>query len=380
MAPRDLMASTAMDTVFDNLGMDVKDLGLGDDDLGTDDDIGTDDDGGDEDLRAGADDHDFEDDADDDQDDDPFALADDRQDNQDRVSHTNGRRQPQRQSTRREQPPQLRAAQEARPDKHGNIVVNGKIVAKAGPQARIYMRGEKFRKQFAAADRSLRDTSGRLTKVTKIAERLYNENQTFAAQAKALKDLGMTPEDQISAMQLFTQLTKNPGPTLKKLLTRAAAQGINVNDATGGGANDVAAAVKELLGGELKPIKEFITSAQTREQQQQQLRQERAAVQEEVEDFFRDNPEAGQYHQVFSQVLRNPRFSKMSLGEIWARIQLNQARGGDLRTRRGRNANSRRGSPPQGRGMPPSGNSKMANVNDSYDSIVRSVLDEAGVQ
>ena len=389
MAPRDLMNSTAMDTVFGNLGMEADDLGIGNDNLG--DDLGDDGDLGGDDFQAGEnqDDGDFEDAG---QDDDPFAIDDgfdDRQ--QQRVTHTRDRqRRDQRQDQR-----QLRAqdrqqpGQKFRPDAKGNILnASGQVVARAGKEARIFWQGETHRKAAVKAEAQLRDTAGRLTRVVSIAEQLKAKHDALEAQQQAIRSLGVSPEDQVSAIQLFTQLKKDAKGTLTKLLTRAAANGITI-DGSGPGnnqqQNNVADIVKEVLGTELKPLKDYVTASQTREQQQQRDREAKQAVQAEVETWFGQNPDARPYASVFQQVLRNPEFSSMSLGEIWARIQLNQARNPrrGLRTRRdqfGRETpRGRRGSPPIGRSAPPVGNSPMANVNESWDSIVREVLDSAGV-
>jgi hypothetical protein len=390
MAPRDLMNSTAMDTVFGNLGMDSQDLGMTDDDFVND--LGGDDDVGGDDLQADGlegDDHDFEDG----QDDDPFAIDDGQDDGQQRrVTHTPDRRQQQQRAQPQRQAQDQQGARKFRPDAKGNIV-NGKgeIVARAGKEARIFMSGEKHRKTAERSQVQLRETAGRLNRVTQIAERLYNEMNTYKAERQAFEKLGMKAEDQVSAMQLYTQLTKNPKETLTKLLTRAAANGITL-DANNSNANNnqlpagIADIVKEVLGEKLKPIETFVTTQQAREAAQQRAREDRVAVQSEVEGWFAQNPAARPHAEVFQRVLRNPQFSNMSLGEIWARIQLNQARnprrGNGLRDNLngGRRSTSRhRGSPPNGRGMPPQGTSEMADVNASWDSIVRDVLDANGV-
>jgi hypothetical protein len=390
MAPRDLMNSTAMDTVFGNLGMDSQDLGMTDDDFG--DDIGGDGDPGGDDLQAGEEQDDFgQDDAG--ENDDPFAIDDgfeDGQQQQRRVTHTPDRRQQQRQPQRQAQDQQ--GARKFRPDAKGNIV-NGKgeIVARAGKEARIFMSGEKHRKTAERSQVQLRETAGRLNRITQIAERLYNDNNSYKAERQAFEKLGLKAEDQVSAMQLYTQLTKNPKETLTKLLTRAAANGITL-DANNSNANNnqlpagIADIVKEVLGEKLKPIETFVTAQQAREAAQQRAQQDRVAVQSEVEGWFAQNPAARPHAQVFQRVLRNPQFANMSLGEIWARIQLNHARNpqNGRRMRDSMNGNRRstsrhRGSPPSGRGMPPQGTSEMADVNASWDSIVRDVLDANGV-
>lgn len=390
MAPRDLMNSTAMDTVFDNLGMDAADLGVGNDNVG--DDFGSDDNAGGDDVQAGGDHDDFSQD-DDAGDDDPFAVDDGFEDNdQSRVTHTGQpqdrqqQRQQRQQLTRQQQPP---TRGRYRQDAKGNVINSANaIVAKAGKEARLFWTGEKYRKASALSETKLRDTAGRLSRVVSIAEQLKAKHDAYVAREKAISDLGVSAEDQISAIQLFTQLKKDAKGTLTKLLTRAAANGITIDGGTGGQQGqlptNVADIVKEVLGGELKPLKEFITSQQTQQENARRANEARQSVQAEVGQWFEQNPKARPYLSVIHRVLQNPQYSHMSLGEIWARIQLNQARNPDRRLRtpngQGRSTpQSRRGSPPTGRGMPPSGTDQMANVNDSWDSIVRGVLDQAGV-
>jgi hypothetical protein len=392
MAPRDLMSSAAMDTVFGNLGMGAEDLGMQDADFGNDLD-GDDGVGGDGDsARAGADDFDQDDAG---QDDDPFAIDDGFEDPQDRVSHTprdrqqpQDRRQPQRAQPRFQARDQ-QAARKFKPDAKGNVV-NGQneIVARAGKEARIFWNGEKHRKASERAQTQLRDTAGRLNRVTTIAERLYADNNAYKAQRQAIEQLGIKPEEQISAMQLYTQLLAKPKETIQKLLTRAAANGITIDSTPGGNNNgqpDIVNVVKELLGTEIKPLKEFVTSQQARDTAQREHLQARQAVQTEVETWFGQNPEARPHAQVIQRVLRDPRYSNMSLGEVWARIQLHQARNPSKRGLRDsmngsrRSTSRHRGSPPTGRGMPPMGTSQMADVNESWDTIVRETLDANGV-
>ena len=65
----------------------------------------------------------------------------------------------------------------------------------------------------------------------------------------------------------------------------------------------------------------------------------------------------------------------MSLGEVWARIQLHFEKNPQSR----RNQNSPRRSLPQGRPAPVNGAATdLAPVTDSYDAIVKDALSKAG--
>jgi hypothetical protein len=79
---------------------------------------------------------------------------------------------------------------------------------------------------------------------------------------------------------------------------------------------------------------------------------------------------------VFTETLKQ--FPGMTLGEIWARIQLHFALN-PADTRR-TPSNSPRRSLPHGRGTPSNGggNPDIAPVTDSYDAIVKDALTKAG--
>jgi hypothetical protein len=377
MAPRDLMDSTAMDTVFKNFGMDSADLGVADND-GLTDDLPDDegDPGDDLDAELG-----------DDSQDDPFAVDDgfdDEQQQQQRVTHTRDQRQQNDQRQQRQPPQRQQAPQKVRPDAKGNLVdAQGKVVAKAGTERRFYESREKVKKDLGVREVQLRETAGRLTRVTEIARQLKERYDGFAAQQRQMQELGIAGEDHIAALNLYSQLKKDTRGTLQKLLTRAAANGISIDGNSQQQTQpNIADVVKEVLNGQLKPIHDFVSAAQQRDQRSQQDQEARVAVQQEVETWFGLNPDARPYAQVILKVLRNPSYARMPLGEIWARVQLNlerQRNSGRQRTGNRNGFTPRRGSPPIGRRSPPSGNTEMADINDDYGSIINSVLDQHGV-
>jgi hypothetical protein len=386
MAPRssNFNNDVNQDLVFDNLGLSQEDLGMGGND-GVFNDPGDDDDGDLDQPRGKSLTFDEDSDGDDGDDvNDPFALRDDEVPQDRRVSHTDDGRQ--RQQQQRREPRPLPKEAKVRPDKNGNLLnEKGEIVARAGREARYYTSREKAKKDLATHQGQLRDTAGRLSRVTQIARELKGQVDAFGNQFKAIKDMGFTADDQVAAMNLFSQMRKDPKGTLTKLLTRAAANGITIDGQSGQPQQaQIADVVKGLLDEQLKPFKENLTANQTRERQEQQRRDDAAAVDAEVGQFFGRNPEAVPYAPVFARVLRDPAFSGMSLGEIYARILQNQSRGGNrpqLRDRGRTNGRtpSRRGSPPNGRSAPFNGGTEIANVNTSYDEIINGILDEQRV-
>jgi hypothetical protein len=343
----------AQDLVFENLGLSSDDLGIQGDDV-QDEQVDIPDDLPDE-------------------SEDPFSV-DEPSDLEDlRVTHTDDR------SQQRQQRPLPQKAG-VKPDARGNLVdtKTNKIVARAGAEARFYLSREKVRQQLTARDVELRSTAGRLSRVTQIAQTLKEQNDALRAAQGRVEQLGFTPDDQVAAMQLYSQLKKDAKGTLTRLLTRAAANGIVVDGSQSQSAPAVADIVKETLGQELKPLKEFVTAQQADAQRRREAQAMQQEVQQEVEDFFASNPDAGPHARVFQRLLRDPRYNKMSLGEMWARIQLNLATSQRTRGRQ-RPTPQRRGSPPNGRGTPPMDVSPMANVNESFDSILNGLLDEHGV-
>jgi len=380
MAPRNSNSfsdGANQDLVFDNLGLSQEDLGMGGD-QGDLNDPGDDDD----DSSLGDQRDDLQIEGDDDSDDaDPFALRDEEMPQDRRVTHTEDGRP--RQQQQRRDPRPLPKESKVRPDKNGNLLnEKGEIVARAGREARYYTSREKAKKDLVSRDTQLRETAGRLNRVTEVARQLKSAYDGFNNQFKAIKDMGFTPDDQVAAMNLFAQMRKDPKATLTKLLTRAAANGITIDGQSGQPQQaQIADVVKGLLDEQLKPFKENLSANQERERQANLQRQEAAAVDTEVVQFFERNQDAKPYAPVFARVLRDPAFSGMSLGEVWARILQNQSRGGrrpQLRDpgRNGRTLRNGRGSPPNGRSAPFNGGTEIANVNESYDSIINGILDE----
>jgi hypothetical protein len=334
-------ASSAEDTVFDNLGLDREQLENGqdqDDELGDEQEVET------------------PDDSDDD-------AEPEQETRESRVTQTEQRRQR----------PLPRTA-EVKPDKHGNLVdANGRIVARAGAQARFYQGMHRAKQEALASRQREQQSIQRLQQTAKLLQDMQTELDDYRTKAEGLKQFNFTPEDQLHAMQLLSEMRKDTAGTLRKLLTRAAANGITIEGLqqnAGVDPKSLAEVMREEIAKAVGPIQQRneTEAKQAREREAQAAREQEAL--QEAQNFLTENPEARQYLPVIQQVIQ--RYPRMSLGEIWARIQLN------LATRQ-RHPNSRKRSMPSGRGAPQGRASKMAPVNESYDSIVRSVLDEAGI-
>lgn len=379
----------AENTVFGNLGLTAEDLG-GLDDRGGPDDL---DDGGVERGGRNQDDQDDnrgrsrrrEDDGDGRSDEDADGrnqedeegeegLDDlqlrDQDDDDENVSHTRDREFDK---------PDVKA------DRNGNLINRqGQIVARAGREARLYQQSFKDRATRLQAQETAADLEGRLGQAIDIGTEALNKIETLEAQLSessgTAKQLGLSQSETVEALQMFALGKTNPVDLLKKVLTRATVAGIDLKTlGLQTGSFDLKSLQESLLAKIDERMTPLVERQKTEKEQQQREaadNQRRDKVAAEVTGFFRQNREAQRYMPVFKQVLQNPRFKTMSLGEIWARIQLNVVRSGRSNPR-----NSRR-SLPNGRGGGrdnPGNRDAMANLDASYKQILGGVLDDAGI-
>lgn len=373
MAPRNLNqgSDNAASEIFEGLGLDVGDL---ENPADFQDDAGGDDDG---------DGSGFEQSDDSDRDSaDPF-QAEPRQGQLDDLRLTQTGRNGQR------QPPRKTGNQF---DAKGNILgQDGKVAAKAGSEARLYVKAQTALTRANNAEARSTDLTDRLNKAIGIGQQLHTELETLKGRDAKMQEFGLSSDDQINAFQLYQSLKRDTAGTIQKLLTRAAANGIAINGlASGGGgsaldAKGILDLVRQELATGLKPLAEMTTAQKQQKEQEERQRLDAENVQREVSTFFQQNQEAQQYLPVFQKVLADPVYSKMSLGEIWARIQLNLARNPSQRNRQTlRSANSAnstndRRSLPNGRPLPQRRNDNIAPVDSDYGQILNGILDEAGV-
>jgi hypothetical protein len=125
----------------------------------------------------------------------------------------------------------------------------------------------------------------------------------------------------------------------------------------------------------VNPLKERTEAERRQTAENQQLERRRGEINTEIEGFFNQNPDAREYIPVFTQTLQQ--FPGMTLGEVWARIQLHFAQNPQSRRQ---SQNSPRRSLPSGRGAPANGGAgDMAPVTDSYETIIRDALDKVGM-
>lgn len=364
-------SESAMDMVLDNLGMDdelqadlANNEGVSDDDISRDD-------GGESDQSFES--HDIE----------------------QRIEPSRQPREPQQQARRG-----LPQSAEVRADQRGNLIgADGKVVAKAGFEARMYQETQRSRRELGVEQARTQDLSSRLNRAIELGQQFHNRVESLTMQLNdrntAASRLGLNDSESIQAMQLASEAKRDPVAVIKKILTMAAANGVDVTKiGIAPGGVDTAALmglVQNEIRGAMSPLQQRMQAEQYQAQQQEVAQRIYRETEGEINTFFASNPAAREYIPVFHAVLSEPRFQHMTMSEVWARIQLNHMRltsagagsNGQVSMSsgmtRGTNPQQRRNLP-SGRGMPYSGQSdSVAPVNQSYDSILRETLDSLGV-
>lgn len=318
---------------------------------------------------------DLGDDVGDDQIDADGAGLDNIGDPESRVSHTAKRgdgRQTERQPT-----PKLPARAEVKADGKGNLIDGtGKVVARAGKEARLYQEAHTARTQVGQIQGQLRQAGTKLSEAVRIATALLNENNGYKAQGEALKAFNLKPDELLEAARMFTDYRTEPLAALRKMLTRAAASGINIAELGQGvgGAVD-AKSIADLIKQEMAPLRQNMTEQGERDRQAREADKQRADSESAVVSFFDANPDAKQYGQVFLHVMQTEEGRGLSLSHIWDKIRLNLLLNGG--TQREDNTNPGR---PNGRRAPDGRGSRRANVNEpaststSYEDIIKPLL------
>lgn len=284
----------------------------------------------------------------------------------------------------------LAATAEVVADRRGNLVdkKTGQIVAKAGAEARMYQKLHRTTQAYTGLQAQHTDTVDRLNRAVEIGTGLFERLKELQAQQleTSPQKYGLSQTEAIEAMNFAKEAKTDPIGTIKKLLTRAAASGIDLTSIGLSGGNfdpkSLMDLVKSQIDTAMNPLKERSQRETAQEQQTREATERENAAKSELNTFLAANPGAKEYLPVFQQVYSQPQFQNMSLSEVWARLQLNlmrKARDTTLRSNQ-RPANQQRRQPlPSGRGVPPSsgrgrGNDELAPVSTSYEDIVRGLL------
>jgi hypothetical protein len=280
-----------------------------------------------------------------------------------------------------------------RPDKKGNLVdtKTGEIIARAGSEARIYQRVHKQASSYVQsavrhAQNQARDTHSKLQRAVDIGLGFEQELGQYKQAYNQINAHQLEHSQLLEAAQYYKQAQSDPVGVLKQLLTRAALQGIDIQQlGFQGGQFDPKAMldmVRQEINNGLAPVNQY-TQAQQQQQHESQTQQHyMQQAERQVNGFFQSTPQAVPYMHVFHAVLSQPQFQNMPLPVIWDKLQLHLMRTGQGR----QNAQATRGSAPgsrslpRGQGMAPGGGdfgrrpNGPANPSMSYDAIIREVL------
>ena len=279
-----------------------------------------------------------------------------------------------------QQPQRIPSSAEVRPDGRGNLVdAKGNVVARAGKEARFYQQAANASRQLqslkAQADAHTQDLTNRLNRAVEIGREVYSRLEKLQAQNVEMDRLGISPQERLEAMQMVALSKTNPIAALKQVLTRAAARGIDMTElgVQGGDLKSLADMLRGEIQQHMQPLRQRTEQEQAAERQRQQQANDFNNAKVHVSQFFAANPDAKQYLPVLDAVLQ--RYPSMTLGEIWAKLQLHLTQRGasEARTRSS-------GAFPNGRGrLPPRSKSSMAPVGQTYEQIARSVMKDVGM-
>ncbi len=290
-----------------------------------------------------------------------------------RVSHT--------EQQNRQQQQQPRPVGQFKADAKGNIVAqDGKVVARAGREARLFTQAHNDRRAAQLAKTEMTQMETRLQRAIQIGKDIHAELEQLKNEKQQLHNAGLTPQELMQAASNYRDYKTDPISFAKKLLTRIAADGKDITQLgmqPGGGLDP--AALLGIIRQELAQYTKPLADQRAREADEDKRKREDTEAQErvnrQVSTFFINNPDAEPYVPVFEQALQ--KFPDMSLGEIWARIQLNLLRNGtpQQRSNRGNSprlpVNGRHGGPVDNRRQRPA---QMASPDESYDKIIGEVL------
>lgn len=262
-------------------------------------------------------------------------------------------------------------------DKQGNVVgKDGKILARAGGERRHFENAHNARIALVTEQANHQNTYGRLQQAIGIGEQLGKQlqeaHEKLKIQSAVASQLGLNEQEHLEALQLFAEGKKDPTTTLKKLLTRAATRGIDLTQlglqASGVDPSSLMDMVREEIRKGTQPVLDVERQRTESERQRQEQEENTRRSQAEVEDHFRQNPDMIPYAQVYHRILSDQRFRGMTLNEVMLRIKMNLLQ----RSRAGRQTGRQ---PPRGRrSLGNQTRDQMADVNSSYDDIIKSAL------
>lgn len=281
-------------------------------------------------------------------------------------------------------------------DKQGNIIgSNGRVIATRGREARMYQTLHKTRENLnntvTQANTIIHQTQTKLQKAVDIGTQAVQQLNALREVGQLHTQAGLNDTEFRDAIDLAAAFKKDKVGAIKTILTRAAASGIDLTSLGlqpgGFDAKSFMDMVRSEIGQVAKPINERNAQETARQQQEREQQQQVDNAVTELNQFVIDNSEAKPFVEngTFARVLT--KFPNMSLGEIWARLQLNLLRrsqegDGDQQRLQNRQRVPRL---PSGRGNPGGGGDRdvldenaPAPVEQSYEEIARDVMKKFG--
>lgn len=213
--------------------------------------------------------------------------------------------------------------------------------------------------------------------------KLTNALSQHEAAAKDAKEYGLNPQERNLGYRLVAAYKKDPIATIKYLLTDAKKKGHNFDLGGDGGQGIDMKAIQGMISEALGPIRGDFEN-------RQKDQEARDAANEELVNFYADNPNAQVHEKVLNSILQ--RYPDETLQTAWLKVQLHAARNGislsrpfDQQRRQqqqdnnGRPMNLRGGRNAQQRNVNGEGDAvHYANPNAKWGDIINETLAEHG--
>lgn len=176
--------------------------------------------------------------------------------------------------------------------------VSGRIVAQGGIERRV----------FEESQRINRENNALKQRVTGLENAVRASNSTIQEAAR----LNVSPQDQLIAIRVMSDFMRDPVRTLEGLVAEVRSKGYQLPFLQQGISPGMDMdAISRLIDNKLAPVT-------GRFQQDQQLEQHRAQAQRDLDTFIGENPEAQQNLDVLTEMLQAQ--PGLPLGQAWTKM------------------------------------------------------------
>jgi hypothetical protein len=197
-------------------------------------------------------------------------------------------------------------------DKNGNLIDKaGKIIAKSGAERKLF---QTMRDAVINEQRSNIKLAKRLDELARLTNNLYQKYQELGAAKTYASTVGLTEEENRTAVDMAALSKRDPLGAAKMHLTKLHLAGVDISSLGAPGAIDpktIAAEVTKQVQAGIAAQQKPVTSPED---------DRRAAVTAEATEFLDENPEAVPYVKLIGEA--KAKYPKMGLPEIWTRIKL----------------------------------------------------------